>query len=47
MERARLADGVWVNHKSTIRVVARKFLTMMRLRITEEASGFRREQGGD
>ncbi|HTD67181.1 MAG TPA: hypothetical protein VK846_11690 [Candidatus Limnocylindria bacterium] len=43
MERSRMPDGVWVNRKSSFWIVARKLLSTMRSRTTEESSGFRRE----
>ena len=43
IERARLPDGVWVNQKSSIWIVARKLLSMIRVKTTEEASGFKKD----
>ena len=43
IERSRMPDGVWVNHRSTFWIAVRKFLSTMRSKTTEEASGFRRE----
>ena len=43
IERSRMPDGVWVNRKSTFWIAVRKFLSTMRSKTTEEASGFRRE----
>jgi hypothetical protein len=45
LERIRLADGVWVNRQSSFQIVARKLLSAVRMKITEESSDFRREQG--
>jgi hypothetical protein len=42
LERSRMPDGVWVNRKSTFSIVARKLLTAIRTRTTEESSNFRR-----
>lgn len=44
IERSRMPDGVWVNRKSSFWIVARKLLSAIRTRTTEESSGFRREQ---
>lgn len=43
IERSRMADGVWVNRKSSFWIVARKLLSAIRTRTTEESSGFRKE----
>jgi hypothetical protein len=43
LERNRMADGVWVNRKSTFWIVARKLLSTIRSRTTEESSALRRE----
>ncbi len=43
IERSRLADGVWVNRKSAFSIIGRKLFSAMRIRTTEESSGFRRE----
>ena len=43
IERSRMPDGVWVNRKSTFWIVVRKFLSKVRSKTTEEASGFRKE----
>lgn len=44
LERSRMPDGVWVNRKSSFWIVARKLLSTMRTRTTEESSHFRKEQ---
>ena len=43
LERRRMADGVWVNAKHSLWIVARKLFESMRFRTTEESDGFRRE----
>jgi len=43
MERSRMPDGVWVTHKSTFRILARKLVSSIRTKTTEESSGFRTE----
>lgn len=43
VERSRMPDGVWVNRRSSFWIVARKFLSTMRSKTTEESSRFRRE----
>ena len=43
LDRARMEDGVWVNAKHTLWIVARRLFSSMRVRTTEESSGFRRE----
>ena len=42
-ERSRMPDGVWVNRKGVFFVIARQLFTSMRMRTTEESSGFRKE----
>ena len=44
LERSRMPDGVWVNRKSSFWIVARKLLSTMRTRTTEESSNFSKEQ---
>jgi len=43
LERVRLPDGVWVNRRSTFLISARQLWKAIRLRTSEESSGFRRE----
>jgi len=43
MERQRMPDGVWVNAKHTLYIVARKLLSTSRYRASEESNNFRRE----
>jgi hypothetical protein len=45
VERSRMPDGVWVNRKSSFWIAARKLLSAIRTRTTEESSGFRRSHG--
>lgn len=42
-QRSRMPDGVWVNRTGTFLVVARQLWNAMRLRTSEESSGFHRE----
>jgi hypothetical protein len=42
-ERSRMPDGVWVNQRSMFSIAARQLWQALRLRTTEESSGFRRE----
>ncbi len=41
LERARMPDGIWVNQNSSFSIVARKVFSAVRLRTTEQSSGFR------
>ena len=43
VDRSRMPDGVWVTRKSTFRVLARKLVSWIRTKTTEESSGFRKE----
>ena len=43
LERQRMPDGVWVNVKQVVLLQCRKLTTAMRFRLTEECSGFRKE----
>lgn len=43
IERSRMPNGVWINRKSTFWIVARKLLSSIRTRSTEESIGFRGE----
>lgn len=43
VERSRMPNGVWMNRQSKFWVVARKLLSTIRTKTTEESSGFRQE----
>jgi len=43
LERQRMPDGVWINVKNTMLIVARKLFESMHYRTTEASSGFRKE----
>ncbi len=40
LDRQRMPDGVWLNRRLTLLIQCRKLATNLRLRITEESSGY-------
>ncbi len=42
LERRRMPDGVWINAKQALAIQFRKLTSTLRVRVTEESSGFRK-----
>jgi hypothetical protein len=40
LQRQRMPEGTWVNSKHTLSIIGRKLLSTMRIRSSEESSGF-------